>query len=36
MSIVGNVVVKLYYEESPLEGECFPIKLKEWMVKVME
>ncbi len=36
ISIVGNVDVKMYYEEFPLEVDCSPIKLKEWMEKAME
>jgi hypothetical protein len=36
ISIAKDVIVKLYYEEFPLKGECSPIKLKEQMEKAME
>ncbi len=36
ISIAGNVDVKMYYEEFPLEVDHSLVKLKEWMEKVME
>jgi hypothetical protein len=36
ISIAGNVDVKMYYEEFPLEADHSLVKLKEWMEKVME
>jgi hypothetical protein len=34
--IVGDVTVKMYYGEFPLEVDRSPVKLKERMEKVME
>ncbi len=36
ISFLGNVVVKVYYEDFPKGGECFFIKLKEHMEKAMD
>jgi len=36
ISIVGNVTMKMYYEEFPLEVDHSPIKFKERMEKAME
>ncbi len=36
ISIAGDVAMKMYYEEFPLEANHSPIKLKEWMEKAME